>query len=221
MVQVKLSEPFTKDQLLLATTVFYCGVCQMDLFYPQVLVHKCSTSLYQSNPGPTQYLAWNSCGNIKFVRNVHQAVIDIINILGLDPNTVTADDMIVSNRVLQCLDCRATRQGRMTMIWSRAVEHSRKEHNRLPSMISWKVPGPEGQSTLQARLAQTFAASSDHLNSVQPRFMCGVCRRRKTLVGLNQHLLSAHGIQNPGEHDILFHPDAIQASMPCVLPETD
>ena len=30
-----------------------------------------------------------------------------------------------------------------------------------------------------------------------------------------------HEIQNPGEHDILSHPDAIQAPMPCVLPETD
>ena len=30
-----------------------------------------------------------------------------------------------------------------------------------------------------------------------------------------------HDILNPGEHDILFHPDAIHALMPCVLPETD
>ena len=118
IVQPKLSEPFTKDQLLLATTVFFCDVCQMDLCYPRVLVHKCSTPC-QSNP--SQSLAWNSSGNIKFDRNVHQAAIDIINILGFDPKAVTYNDMIVSNRVLQCLDCRATRHGRMTMFWSRAV----------------------------------------------------------------------------------------------------
>ena len=88
----------------------------MDLFYPQVLVHKCST-LYRSNLP----LAWNSSGSIIFDRNVHQAAIDVIDILGLDPKSVTAEDMIASNRVLQCLDCRATRQGRMTMIWSKAV----------------------------------------------------------------------------------------------------
>ena len=114
MVQVKLSEPFTKDQLLLATTVFYCDACLVELFYPQVLVHRCP-SHFRAIP------AWNSSGNIKFDRNVHQAAIDIINILGLDPKAVTAEDMTVSNRVLQCLDCRATRQGRITMIWSRAV----------------------------------------------------------------------------------------------------
>ena len=42
---------------------------------------------------------------------------------------------------------------------------------------------------LQARLAQALAAS-DCLNSV-PRFMCGVCRRKETLVGLKEHLSSA------------------------------
>ena len=118
MVQVKLSETFTKDHLLLATTVFYCNACQIDLFYPQVLVHKC-LSLYKSSS--SRYLVWNSSGNIKFNQNVHQSAIDIIDVLGLDPKAVTAEDMIVSNRVLQCLDCRTTRQGRMTMIWSKAV----------------------------------------------------------------------------------------------------
>ena len=36
MVQAKLSEPFTKDRLLLPITVFYCDACN------QVLVHTCS-----------------------------------------------------------------------------------------------------------------------------------------------------------------------------------
>ena len=101
-------------------------------------------------------------------------------------------------------------------------------------MISWKVPGHDGQLTLQARIAQAFA----DLESVLPKFMCGVCRRKETLVELKQHLLLAwvnllylenwfiflsfrHGIQNPGEHDILFHPDAIRALLPFSLPETD
>ena len=34
MIQVKLSEPFTKDQLPLATIVFYCDPCRIILFYP-------------------------------------------------------------------------------------------------------------------------------------------------------------------------------------------
>ena len=108
MAQIKLSEPFTKDQLLLATTIFYCDACHMDLFYPQVLVHPCSSP-------------WNSSGNIKFNRDVHHAAIDIINVLGLDPKTVTVDDMTIRNSVLQCLNCRTTRLGRMTMFWSRVV----------------------------------------------------------------------------------------------------
>jgi hypothetical protein len=114
MAQLKLSEPFTKDHLLLATTVFYCSACAIDLFYPQVLVHMCPSSHIERT-------AWNSSGNIKFYRDVHQAAIDVIHILGLDPKTVTAEEMSVKNSVLQCLDCRATRQGRMTMNWSRAV----------------------------------------------------------------------------------------------------
>ena len=76
MVQVKLSEHFTKDQLLLVTTVIYCDACRMVLFYPQVLVHKCS-SPYGIIP------AWNSSGNIKFDLDVHHAAIDIIDILVL------------------------------------------------------------------------------------------------------------------------------------------
>ena len=76
MVRVRLSEPFTKDQLLLAT-----------LFYPQVLVHQCLPPY----------------NTIEFDRNVHQATIDIIDILGLDPKVVTFEDM--------CLDC--VREGRL------------------------------------------------------------------------------------------------------------
>ena len=121
MVQVKISEPFTKDQLLLATTVFYCDTCHIDLFYPQVLIHQCSPPCKNIVVNPLQCPTWNSSENIKFDRNVHQAAIDIIDILGLDPKFVTAEDMAVRNSVLQCLDCRATRQGRKTMIWSRAV----------------------------------------------------------------------------------------------------
>ena len=121
MVQVKLSEPFTKDQLLLATTVFYCGACDVDLFYPQVLVHKCTWPHMTSLDNSLKYPAWNSSGSIKFDRDIHQAAIDIINILGLDPKAVTAEDMTTRDSVLQCLDCRKTRQGRMTMIWLRAV----------------------------------------------------------------------------------------------------
>ena len=122
MVQVELSEPFTKDQLLLATTVFYCGTCHIDLFYPRVLIHRCPTPkgiVVNSLKCPAS--AWNSSRNIKFDRNIHQAAIDIIDILGLDPKTVTAEDMTVKNSVLQCLDCMATPLGRMTMIWCRAV----------------------------------------------------------------------------------------------------
>ena len=121
MVQVELSKPFTKDQLLLATTVFYCVACHIDLFYPQVLVHRCPSPFRIVVVNCLECPAWNSSRNIKFDRNVHQAAIDIIDILGLDPKAVTAEDMAVRNSVLQCLDCRATRQGRMTMIWSRAV----------------------------------------------------------------------------------------------------
>jgi hypothetical protein len=115
MVQVELSEPFTKDQLLLATTVFYCDACHTNLFYPRVLVHRCSYV------PPWKFVRWNSSGNIIFDQDVHQAVIDIINILGLDPKTVAAEDMTVRNSVLQCLDCGTAGLGRMTMIWSRAV----------------------------------------------------------------------------------------------------
>ena len=122
MVQVKLPEPFTKDQLQLATTVFCCDACHVDLFYPQVLVHQCSQLSYRmSLQYPLKCPAWNSSGNIKFDRDVHQAAIDIIDILGLDPKAVTTEDMIIRNSVLQCLSCRTARQGRMTMIWSRAV----------------------------------------------------------------------------------------------------
>ena len=102
MVQVELSEPFTKDQLLLATTVFYCDTCRINLFYPRVLVHECS-STYQRNP--FECPAWNSSGNIKFNRDLHQATIDIIDILGLNPKVVTFEDMTDSNIVPQCLNC--------------------------------------------------------------------------------------------------------------------
>jgi hypothetical protein len=120
-LQVELPEPFSKDQLLLATTVFYCDACHTNLFYPRVLVHRCAKPFKDVVVNCLECPAWNSCGNIKFDRNVHQAAVDIIEILGLDPKTVTAEDMTVRNSVLHCLDCRTTRQGRMTMIWSRAV----------------------------------------------------------------------------------------------------
>ena len=51
------------------------------------------------------------------------------------------------------------------------------------------------------------------------------CRRESTYfiwrTDLFFYHLFRHGIQNPGEHDILFHPDAIRAFLPFGLPETD
>jgi len=89
MVQVSLSEPFTKGHLPLATTIFYCSACHIKLFYPQVLVHQCST--LERKVDPAQCLAWNSFGNIKFRRDIHQAAIDIVDLFGLDPKVTTAD----------------------------------------------------------------------------------------------------------------------------------
>ena len=117
MVQVKLSQNISFCLLPLSFTV---TLATMDLFYPKVLVQTCSSNRINVRD-PLQCPAWNSSGNIKFDRNVHQAAIDIIDILGLDPKTVTAKDKTVRNRVVQCLDCRTTRPGEMTMIWSRAV----------------------------------------------------------------------------------------------------
>ena len=132
MVQVELSEPFTKDQLLLATTVFYCDTCRINLFYPRVLVHECSTT-YRRNP--SQCPAWNSSGNIKFNQDVRQGLIDIIDVLGFDPKTVTAKDMMLKNCVLQCLDCRTTRLGRMTMIWNQAVWNNPESYRKRSFLI--------------------------------------------------------------------------------------
>lgn len=123
MMKVKLSKPITKDHLLLATTIFYCDKCNMNLFYPRVLVHRCSTP-YMAWPAemePANCPAWNSSKSIMFNLNVHLAAVDIIHILGLDPKVTTAEDMAARNSVLQCMDCRKTRQGRQTMVWSRAV----------------------------------------------------------------------------------------------------
>jgi hypothetical protein len=121
MVQVVLSEPFTKDHLLLATTIFYCDACHINLFYPQVLVHQCPIPLSWREPEPIECPAWNSSGKIIFNQDVHQAAIDIVDILGLDPKVVTGEDMAARNSVVQCMNCRTSRQGRMTMVWSRAV----------------------------------------------------------------------------------------------------
>ena len=127
MAQVTLSEPFTKDHLPLATTMFHCDACHTNLSCPRFLVHQCpapyNARWYRMDPVqcPSQCPAWNSSGDIKSKRDIHQAVIDIVYILGLDPRVVTAEDMTTRNSILQCLDSRASRQGRMTMIWSRAV----------------------------------------------------------------------------------------------------
>ena len=264
MVQAKLSEHFTKDQLLLATTVFYCDACYIDLFYPQVLVHRCSSPYRVAIHDSLDFPAWNSFGNIKFDRNIHQAAIDIIDILGLDPKAVTAEDMTVRNRVLQCLDCRATRQGRMTMIWSRAV---RKQIFRKRSFLNllffWfrfrlSIVGRNIIAYPRWYLGKFLGMTDSwcwrrawlrHLLHaiIWIRSKRGSCVAfaggRKNFSGSTNTscrrelfiwwffdiwkliylflLTCRHGIQDPGEHDILFHPDAIHVPMPFVLPETD
>ena len=67
-----------------------------------------------------------------------------------------------------------------------------------------------------------FAGGRKHLSVSK-----NTSRRRELLHGdfdiweLSYFPSFRHKIQNPGEHDILSHPDAIHSSMPCVLPETD
>lgn len=58
-------------------------------------------------------------------------------------------------------------------------------------MLSWKVPGHDDQLKLQASLAQELAKSDRQGSSARPRFMCGVCRQKLTLVELNRHLSEA------------------------------
>ena len=121
------SRTFHKGSSSLATTMFHCDACHTNLSCPRFLVHQCpapyNARWYRMDPVqcPSQCPAWNSSGDIKSKRDIHQAVIDIVYILGLDPRVVTAEDMTTRNSILQCLDSRASRQGRMTMIWSRAV----------------------------------------------------------------------------------------------------
>ncbi|KAF8162825.1 hypothetical protein B0H34DRAFT_296399 [Crassisporium funariophilum] len=220
----------TKYQLPLATTMFCCIRCnQRTIPYPRVLTHACAFLPIRHADGwpiycqPADRLPWNADACIKFSSNASKAAIDVVNLLNLDPAVATAREMDDMKCMLQCMTCKETPSGRMSMEWSRAVSHSLLTHTCQPSAISWNIPGPQGRSMLHEQLTVeeiTEERQSMRSPSYMPRFMCAHCEKRDFHFRLKEHLSTAHDIETTSKGDIIVHPDA-DPLLPCCLPEIE
>lgn len=120
--------------LNLATTFFACMTCYPLRFlrYPNVLMHKCATTLNwrSSNEGDfeTRFLRkhcketfWNSKGDI-VIKPEHTAFIaELVRLAGLDPKRATLQEMDALDPIFECVSCNTFVQGRATMTWKTAV----------------------------------------------------------------------------------------------------
>jgi hypothetical protein len=118
----------SESVLQLAMTIYTCKLCPDEpLTYPRVLVHRCATKNSYSDPVNDDDLLvlrrsfdrspWNSGNLISFEGQRIAFLSKLIKLCGLDPTSITKDDMDKQNPVFECLACNDARRGRRTLSW--------------------------------------------------------------------------------------------------------
>jgi hypothetical protein len=121
-----------KAVLTLATSFFSCRRCPRFLRYPAILMHPCATkynhqALEKDDPDYL-YIAeireetfWNANHYIS-MKLGHIAIVSrILDVVGLDPKTATAQEMDALNPIFECISCNNLSAGRAIMSWKTAV----------------------------------------------------------------------------------------------------
>jgi hypothetical protein len=122
------SQMVTGSLFQMATTIFSCRLCDNDpLTYPQVLIHRCATATYISETAEDREQSvvrrflecsiWNAGNYITFDVQKIACLSEAIKLCGLDPKTVTREDMDKRDPIFECIACNDLRKGRCTLTW--------------------------------------------------------------------------------------------------------
>ena len=118
--------------LNLATSFFSCKACPRFLRYPAILMHPCATKYNYQAPEKGDpdhlYIAeirretfWNTNHNVS-MKPEHVAFVSrLLDMVGLDPKTATAQEMDNLNPIFECISCNSLSEGRAIMSWKTAV----------------------------------------------------------------------------------------------------
>ncbi len=127
--------------LYLAATIFFCKQCERFLYYPEVSVHSCAfegdklkrfRALWKLVKSGKSATSWNDNRLILFRKQDHQAAVNLLRMIDhTNYRDVTKDEMDGKGILVQCLDCRQTRnqfteKKRHTFSWFNAVRASSK-----------------------------------------------------------------------------------------------
>ena len=116
----------TESRLLFATTYFRCEVCEAEIGYPRILVHKCTRSLCPTSEVDDLFIdlgstPWNyGGGKVSFYVEAYATAVTVL----VDCNIrldVTTGEMDAAYFRFECLSCNSEEKGRLVMRWPKVV----------------------------------------------------------------------------------------------------
>jgi hypothetical protein len=118
----------TESRLLFATTYFRCEVCEVEIGYPRILVHKCtrSLSLYKSGEVESFFIdlgstPWNyGGGKVSFYVEAYAIAVTVLLECDIRLDVTTAEMHVVDPQ-FECLSCNSEKKGRLVMRWPKVV----------------------------------------------------------------------------------------------------
>ncbi|KAJ7648224.1 hypothetical protein DFH06DRAFT_1209776 [Mycena polygramma] len=191
--------PLDPRTLELATTIFTCGgthCSKQHLCRP-----KCCLVGWR-DAGARQRGGWG-CGYI-FSHRASTTAGELVRLVGLDPETTTAEDMDGLDHRFVCDECPAVQRGREIMTWRVCLRHSleRAENDPGRHISSWTVLSQLGAADVRRREGPDPA----HWDA---DWLCALCpahfHRQVYRAGAIAHVASEHAIAHPSEGVHFIH----------------
>jgi hypothetical protein len=213
------SQNVSESLLQLATTIFSCRLCHNEpLTYPRVLIHRCAVSYHgtaatDGDQGVVRRLLdctyWNAGNFISFDTQKIASLSEAIKLCGLDPKSVTREDMDKQNPIFECLTCNDVRKGRCTLTWlglacffssfffvitlltSHQYIHLRRQHPQQGwEDLKIELLGDEDAAKVRDRNDE--ALSYKRAQRYYDGLYCAHCKMNGDAVGLAQHVNVAY-----------------------------
>jgi len=209
------SQKITESPFQMATTIFSCRYCSNDpLTYPQVLVHRCATStcISRNAEDETQLAVhrllecsnWNVGKYIFFDVQKVACLSEAIKLCGLDPKSVSREDMDKRDPIFECLACNDLRRGRCTFTWLGLYDHIRRQHSLIKKGwddLKIELLGEEDAARVRDRNAE--ALSHKRAQSYYKGLYCAHCKMAGDSVTLAEHVNAVHKISEATDKDIV------------------
>ncbi|KAH6919144.1 hypothetical protein BKA70DRAFT_42850 [Coprinopsis sp. MPI-PUGE-AT-0042] len=143
---------------------------------------------------------WNSGGHIEFDLTYFDRAKDVLQALGYDYKTVTAQALDELDEIIECMTCTSYDKGRHMLDWRGAILHMYGTGHTYVKV--------DAKTASEVRVRMREAAIRSRASTYNDPFICTQCMFVGNGSAMRAHLAQKHSITSATNADIALRPHA-------------